>query len=152
MKRLVNRIPAALLLSVLFATTVLAQTSAQEMSAKLRDQLSEVEIRKAELQARDDQLQEDLRPENIERSLAGIVCECALVHQAANVHGLARAPVGAAVVLAIVQDAYGWKRLSLKQTPKPIGKAPASSFVPPKDRMTYRDYARPLSLPQFFEN
>jgi hypothetical protein len=72
MKGLVNRIPATLLLSVLFATTVLSQTSAQEMSANFRVQLSEVEIRKAEMQARDEQLQEDLRPENIERSLAGI--------------------------------------------------------------------------------
>ena len=72
MKRLVNRIPATLLLSVLFATTTLAQTSAQEMAANLRVELSEVQVKKAEMQARDEQLQEDLKPENIERSLAGI--------------------------------------------------------------------------------
>ena len=72
MKRLVKRISATLLLSILFATTALAQTSAQEMAANLRVRLSEVEIRKAEMQARDEELQEDLRPENIERSLAGI--------------------------------------------------------------------------------
>ena len=72
MKRLVNRIPAILLLSGLFATATLAQTSAQETAANLRVQLSEVEVRQAEMQARDEQLEEDLNPENIERSLAGI--------------------------------------------------------------------------------
>ena len=72
MKRLVNRIPATLLLSGLFAITTLAQTSAQEIVANFRLQLSEVEVRQAEMQARDEQLEEDLRPENIERSLAGI--------------------------------------------------------------------------------
>jgi len=72
MKRLLNRIPATLLLSGLFATTTLAQTSAQEIAANFRVQLSEVEIRQAEMQARDEQLEEDLKPENIERSLAGI--------------------------------------------------------------------------------
>jgi len=72
MKRLVNRIPVILLLSGLFATTALAQASAQEIAANLRLQLSEVEVRQAEMQARDEQLQEDLKPENIEQSLAGI--------------------------------------------------------------------------------
>jgi len=72
MKRLVNRIPAILLLSGLFATTTLAQTSAQEIAANFRVQLSEVEVRQAEMQARDEQLEEDLRPENIERSVAGV--------------------------------------------------------------------------------
>ena len=41
-------------------------------AANLRLQLSEVQIRKAEAQALDEQLEEDLRPENIERSFAGI--------------------------------------------------------------------------------
>jgi len=72
MKQLLNRLPAILLLSGLFATTTLAQTSAQEIAANFRVQLSEVEIRQAEMQARDEQLEEDLKPENIERSLAGI--------------------------------------------------------------------------------
>jgi len=72
MKRLLNRIPATLLLSGLFAITILAQTSAQEIAANFRLQLSEVEVRQDELQARDEQLEEDLKPENIERSLAGI--------------------------------------------------------------------------------
>jgi ribosome biogenesis SPOUT family RNA methylase Rps3 len=72
MKRLINRIPATLLLSGLFATTILAQTSAKEIAANLRVQLSEVQVKKAEMQALDEQLEEDLKPENIERSLAGI--------------------------------------------------------------------------------
>ena len=72
MKGLVNRIPGILLLSGLFATTSLAQPSAQEIAANLRRQLSEIEVRQAELQADDEQLEEDLKPENIERSLAGI--------------------------------------------------------------------------------
>jgi len=72
MKELVNRIPAILLLSGLLATTTLAQTTAQEIAANLRVQLSEVEVRQAEMQSRSEQLEEDLKPENIERSLAGI--------------------------------------------------------------------------------
>jgi len=72
MKRLVNRIPAILLLSGLFAITTLAQTSAQEIADNFRVQLSEVQVRQAEMQARDKQLEEDLKPENIERGLAGI--------------------------------------------------------------------------------
>ena len=72
MKRLVNRILGILLLSGFIATTALAQPSAQEIAANLRLQLSEVEVRQAEMQARDEQLEEDLKPENIERSLAGI--------------------------------------------------------------------------------
>ena len=72
MKRLVNRIPAILLLSGLFAITTLAQTSAQEFAGSFRVQLSEVQVRQAEMQARDKQLEEDLKPENIERGLAGI--------------------------------------------------------------------------------
>lgn len=72
MKRLSNRIPGILLLSGLLATTAVAQASAQDIAANLRLQLSEVEVRQAEMQARDEQLQEDLKPENIEQSLAGI--------------------------------------------------------------------------------
>jgi hypothetical protein len=72
MKRLINRIPATLLLIGLFATTILAQTNAKETAANLRVQLSEVQVRKAELQTRDEQLEENLKPENIERSVAGI--------------------------------------------------------------------------------
>ncbi len=71
MRSLVSRMFITLLLSGLLATTILAQTSAKEAAANLRLQLSEVQIRKAEAQALDEQLEEDLRPENIERSFAG---------------------------------------------------------------------------------
>lgn len=70
MRSLVSRMFFTLLLSGLFATTILAQSSAKETTASLRLQLSEVQIRKAEVQAVDEQLQEDLRPENIERNFA----------------------------------------------------------------------------------
>lgn len=60
MKRLVNRISATLLLSGLFPTTTLAQTSAQEIAADLRVQLGEVQVSQAEMQARDEQLEDDL--------------------------------------------------------------------------------------------
>jgi hypothetical protein len=72
MKTGLRRISATLLLTGLLAITTYAQTSAQEMAQKLRRQLSDVEIRQAELQARNEQLEEDLKPENIERSLAGV--------------------------------------------------------------------------------
>jgi hypothetical protein len=72
MKRLLSRIPATLVLSALFATTALAQTSAAEIAANLRVQLTELQVTKADLEARNEQLEEDLKPENIESSLAGI--------------------------------------------------------------------------------
>src|SRR5882672_9788090 len=48
------------------------QNSAQEKAASLRLQLSEVEAKQAELQTRLRELEEDLKPENIEHSLAGV--------------------------------------------------------------------------------
>lgn len=72
MKRLVKPIPTTTLLVCLFAITAFAQPRGQEIAANLRIQLSEVEVRQAEMQARDAQLQEALQPENIERTLAGI--------------------------------------------------------------------------------
>jgi N-acetylglucosamine kinase-like BadF-type ATPase len=72
MKSLVKRIPATALVVCLFAITALAQPRGQETAANLRVQLTEVEVRQAEMQARDAQLQEALQPENIERTVAGI--------------------------------------------------------------------------------
>lgn len=72
MKRFVKRIPATALVVCLFGITALAQPSAQEIAANLRVQLSELEVRQAEIQARDEQLLEALQPENIERAVAGI--------------------------------------------------------------------------------
>jgi|SRR5882672_4306003 len=48
------------------------QNSAQEKAASLRLQLSEVEAKQAELQTRLRELEENLKPENIEHSLAGV--------------------------------------------------------------------------------
>jgi chromosome segregation ATPase len=57
---------------VSLAIVTAAQESAQERAAKLRAQLAETQARQAELQLRLQQLEEDLKPENIERSLAGV--------------------------------------------------------------------------------
>src|SRR6266542_1360299 len=59
---------------VLVATPAFAQTqnSAQERAASLRLQLRELEAKKADLQTRLQELQESLKPENIEHSLAGV--------------------------------------------------------------------------------
>jgi DNA repair exonuclease SbcCD ATPase subunit len=48
------------------------QNSAQEKAASLRSQLSEVEAKQSELQTRLQELDENLKPENIEHNLAGI--------------------------------------------------------------------------------
>ncbi|HEY0430743.1 MAG TPA: hypothetical protein VGC61_02960 [Pyrinomonadaceae bacterium] len=56
-------------LAVPFAQT---QNSAQEKAAGLRAQLLEVETKQADLQARLQRLEEDLKPENIESRLAGV--------------------------------------------------------------------------------
>jgi len=61
-------------LALLFTSVIVAQdsTSAADTAAKLRLQLIEVQTKEAELRARLQQLDEDLKPENIERALAGI--------------------------------------------------------------------------------
>src|SRR5947207_8542430 len=56
----------------LLAVRTPAQSNAQERAANLRAQLIEAQARQAELQSRLQQLDEDLKPENIERSLAGV--------------------------------------------------------------------------------
>jgi hypothetical protein len=48
------------------------QSSAQEKAASLRLQLTEVEAKQADLQTRLRELEESLKPENIEDSLAGV--------------------------------------------------------------------------------
>ena len=48
------------------------QTSAQEKAANLRTQLSEVETKQAGLQTRLQDLDEKLKPENIEKAFAGV--------------------------------------------------------------------------------
>jgi len=55
-----------------FAQGATPQSSARERAAELRRQLSDVEAKQAELQARLQQIEENLKPENIESSLAGV--------------------------------------------------------------------------------
>lgn len=68
----------SLILFVALVPMLVADVSAQSNSgaaqsvAELRAQLNDVQARENELQARARQLDEDLKPENIERSLAGI--------------------------------------------------------------------------------
>lgn len=67
-----------LLMSGVVLTSALApavaqtQSSAPERAASLRLQLNEVEAKQAELQTRLQELEESLKPENIEHSLAGV--------------------------------------------------------------------------------
>src|SRR5947199_3786886 len=64
---------AAVLIAVsLLAERTPAQSNAQERAANLRAQLIEAQARQAELQTRLQQLEENLKPDNIERSLAGV--------------------------------------------------------------------------------
>ena len=65
-----------LLLVLAFTMSVFAQDqqpeSAAESLEKLRAQLLEVQAKEEDLRARVQQLEESLKPENIERSLAGV--------------------------------------------------------------------------------
>ncbi len=76
-RRLLNRskIILKLLLACLLTSSsilTIAQTNAQERAASLRIQLVDVERKQAELDSQLRDLEEDLKPENIERSLAGV--------------------------------------------------------------------------------
>ena len=62
----------ALIVSFSLTAPEAAQESAQERAANLRAQLSETLAKQAELQMRLQQLEENLKPDNIERSLAGV--------------------------------------------------------------------------------
>ena len=63
-----------LLITLMFVMSASAQDrkSSAEAADDLRTQLSEVQAKEAELQARVKQLEEDLKPENIERYFAGV--------------------------------------------------------------------------------
>ncbi|MDX6384042.1 MAG: hypothetical protein QOK48_1615 [Blastocatellia bacterium] len=58
--------------ALLFTVPVLAQETKQERAANLRAQLADVQAKQTELQTRLQQIEEEIKPENIERSLAGI--------------------------------------------------------------------------------
>ena len=68
--------PAKLTLTVfvlaLLVASAMAQSGAQERAARLRAQLTDLQAQQADLQSRLTQLDEDIKPENIERSLAGV--------------------------------------------------------------------------------
>jgi len=53
-------------------TSVTAQETAKERAANLRAQLTQVQAQQEELQTRLRQLEEDMKPENIEKTLAGV--------------------------------------------------------------------------------
>jgi hypothetical protein len=57
---------------LLFTAAVMAQNTAESRAASLRAQLAHVQEQQAQLQTRLRQLDEDLKPENIEKSLAGV--------------------------------------------------------------------------------
>ena len=61
-----------LIVSCCVVIPAIAQESAQERAANLRAQLTEMQTKQADLQTRLQQLDEDIKPENIEHSLAGI--------------------------------------------------------------------------------
>ena len=72
-----STLSAIIFLTCNFTITALGQgtarqNSAQERAADLRAQVSEVEARQAELQTRLQQIDENLKPENIADSLAGV--------------------------------------------------------------------------------
>jgi hypothetical protein len=62
----------ALFVLMLLVSPAMAQSGAQERAARLRAQLTDLQAQQADLQSRQTQLDEDIKPENIERSLAGV--------------------------------------------------------------------------------
>jgi len=69
-----NFLGALLVVLILGAgtTAVQSQTTAQERAEALRSQLEELQVKQLELQQRLGTLEEQLKPENIEKSLAGV--------------------------------------------------------------------------------
>src|SRR5215510_3689521 len=69
-----NFLGALLVVLILGAgtTAVQAQTTAQERAEALRSQLEELQVKQLELQQRLGTLEEQIKPENIEKSLAGV--------------------------------------------------------------------------------
>jgi len=63
---------ATLIIVGLLAAPAMMQTTAQERAASLRQQLADVQAKQSEMETRLQQLEEELKPENIEKGLAGI--------------------------------------------------------------------------------
>ncbi len=72
MRHLHENLTLAIFAITILVTPVLGQTAAQERAAKLRQQLADLQTQQTELQTRLQQVEEDLKPENIEKGLAGI--------------------------------------------------------------------------------
>ncbi|HUS12109.1 MAG TPA: hypothetical protein VMZ30_16710 [Pyrinomonadaceae bacterium] len=75
MRYLTLKVLSALMMSAVVVASVpntQPQNSAQEKAANLRAQLSEVETKQAGLQTHLQELEEKLKPENIENALAGV--------------------------------------------------------------------------------
>lgn len=66
------KVSLLLLLALVFAANAYGQESAAESVEKLRAQLLDVQAKEEDLQVRLQQLEESLKPENIERALAGV--------------------------------------------------------------------------------
>jgi cell division protein FtsB len=69
---IIVRLGCACLLLAVLTVSVVAQETRQERAANLRAQLAEVQAKQTELQTRLQQIEEEIKPESIERSLAGI--------------------------------------------------------------------------------
>lgn len=73
---MINHMKRILILFITLCVVVSARAQDRKSSAEaaedLRTQLSEIQAKEAELQARVKQLEEDLKPENIERYFAGV--------------------------------------------------------------------------------
>ena len=72
MRNLHTYIGLAVLVIAALAIPLGAQNAAQERAAQLRQQLAELQDQQEELQTRLQQVEEDLKPENIEKGLAGV--------------------------------------------------------------------------------
>ena len=69
---LVRRLIQNVLASMLLASSAYAQETATERGARLRAQLADLQAQQTDLEARLAQLDEAMKPENIEHSLAGV--------------------------------------------------------------------------------
>lgn len=69
---LAGRVISNLITLALLTGYAHAQETATERAAKLRGQLANVQAQQTDLQTRLAQIDEDIKPENIERSLAGV--------------------------------------------------------------------------------
>lgn len=67
-----QRLMFTVFMLALLVVPVRAQEAATERAARLRAQLADLQAQQTELQSRLAQIDEDIKPENIERSMAGV--------------------------------------------------------------------------------